>query len=97
MKRPITLKPPKTTSGKNLDPDNPPWTEAKLGPPRVRVGRGPQKAPTKVSTTIRLDRDVYEFFHSQGAGYQVRINEALREVVKKYLTTPSSGRAKARR
>lgn len=38
MKRPITLKPPKSTAGKNLDPDNPPWSEAMLGPPRVRAG-----------------------------------------------------------
>jgi Uncharacterized protein conserved in bacteria len=58
-----------------------------LGPPRFRRGRGSQKAPTKVSTTIRLDRDVLEFFQSKGAGYQTRINEALRGVIEQDLTS----------
>ena len=57
-----------------------------LGGPRFRRGRGPQKTPTKVLTTIRLDRDVLEFFQSKGTGYQTRINEALRGVVKRDLT-----------
>lgn len=87
MKRAITLKPPKTTSAKFSDRNNPPWTEEMLGPPRFRRGRGLQKAPTKVSTTIRLDRDVLEFFQSKGSGYQTRINEALRGVIKRNLTS----------
>ncbi len=49
-----------------------------LGPPVVRRGRGKQVAPTKVSTTIRLDADVLAFFRSKGAGFQTRINDALR-------------------
>jgi len=83
MKRAITLKPRKGISTKSLDRDNPLWTEAMLGPPHFRRGRGPQRAPLKVATTIRLDRDVLEFFQSQGAGYQTRINEALRGVMKR--------------
>lgn len=63
-----------------------------LGPPRFRRGRGAQKAPTKVSTTIRLDRDVLEFFQSQGSGYQTRINETLRGVIKRDLTNRSTRR-----
>lgn len=35
--------------------------------------------PTKQSVTIRLDADVLEWFKSQGAGYQTRINQLLRQ------------------
>jgi uncharacterized protein (DUF4415 family) len=95
MKRVITLKSPKTISAKDVDPSNPPWSEEMLGPPIVRRGRGPQKAPTKVLTTIRLDADVIAFFRAQGRGYQTRINEALRRVKERGLTTRSSGPAKS--
>ncbi len=92
MKRAITLKSPKTTSNKRIDPDNPPWSEEMLGPPVLKRGRGPQKAPTKVLTTVRLDADVIAFFKAQGNGYQTRINDALRKVVTKGLAARSSGR-----
>ena len=61
----------------------------------MRRGRGPQKAPTKVSTTIRLDADILEYFRSSGPGYQTQINNELRKVVKRGLTTRSSGRRSA--
>jgi uncharacterized protein (DUF4415 family) len=97
MKSPTTLKPRKSVGGKSNDPDNPPWAQEMLGPPRIRQGRGPQKAPRKVSTTIRLDKDVYEYFHSQGAGYQTQINAELRKIVERNLATHSTRtRAKAR-
>ncbi len=48
---------------------------------RYRRTRGPQKAPRKVVTTIRLDADVVEYFKAQGRGWQTRINEKLREVI----------------
>ncbi len=89
MKRAITLRPPKTTSTKRVDPDNPPWSEEMLGRPVLKRGRGPQKAPTKVLTSIRLDADVIAFFRSRGRGYQTRINEILRKSVAKDLTTGS--------
>lgn len=41
--------------------------------------RGPQKAPKKVSTTIRLSPEVLEHFRGGGAGWQSRIDQALRE------------------
>ncbi|MDO7843498.1 BrnA antitoxin family protein [Sphingomonas sp. CA1-15] len=44
----------------------------------MRRSRGKQKAPTKVSTTLRLDRDVLERFKQSGPGWQSRMNEALR-------------------
>jgi uncharacterized protein (DUF4415 family) len=89
MKRAITLKLPKTTSNKRIDPDNPPWSEETLGPPVSKRGRGPQKSPTKVITTVRLDADVISYFKSQGRGYQTRINDELRKVVAKRLTSGS--------
>jgi uncharacterized protein (DUF4415 family) len=61
-----------------------------LGPPILRRGRGPQAAPTKVLTTIRLDADVLAFFRAQGRGYQSRINEALRIVKERGLTARST-------
>ena len=98
MKLVTTLRSPKTTSNRRVDPDNPPWSEEMLGPPVLKRGRGPQKAPTKVLTTVRLDADILAFFKAQGSGYQTRINDELRKVVAKGLTTRSTRtRAKAAR
>jgi uncharacterized protein (DUF4415 family) len=44
----------------------------------IKRGRGPQATPTKILTSVRLDADILEYFKSQGAGYQSRINAALR-------------------
>ena len=41
--------------------------------------RGAQKAPTKVSTTIRLSPDVLAAFKSEGDGWQTRIDTALKD------------------
>jgi uncharacterized protein (DUF4415 family) len=78
---------------KRKDPDNPEWTKdmmrraktaAELFPsfkfPKPR-GRGPQKTSVKVQTTIRLDRDVVEYFKRRGRGWQTRLNSELREVL----------------
>lgn len=86
MKRTNTLKPPRTRSAKPIDADNPPWREEMLGPPVLRRGRGPQRAPTKVSTTVRLDADVLEYFRATGPGYQTRINDALRQAMKRKVS-----------
>lgn len=91
MKPATTLKPPKTTSREVVDPDNPPWTEDMLGPAVPRGGRGPQKAPAKVSTTIRLDADILAWFKAQGSGYQTHINNALRHVMEEHLTKHPTG------
>lgn len=50
--------------------------ELASNPPRQF--RGPQKKPTKVQTTIRLDADVVAHFKEGGKGWQSRINTALR-------------------
>lgn len=44
--------------------------------------RGPQRAPTKVSTTIRFDRDVLSALKATGRGWQTRVNDAMREWIK---------------
>lgn len=46
--------------------------------------RGPQKVPTKVQTTVRLSREVLNFFKSTGRGWQTRIDKALKEYVKSH-------------
>ena len=96
MKHATTAKLPKKTSIKVSDPDNPAWTEDMLGAPVVRRGRGPQAAPTKVLASLRLDADVLDYFKSQGAGYQSRINDSLREAVNRNLTGRSRPTARKR-
>ena len=86
MKLATNAKLPKKTLAKVNDPDNPAWTEDMLGAPILKRGRGPQAAPTKVLTSVRLDADILEFFKSTGAGYQSRINAALRMEVERNLT-----------
>ena len=86
MKPATTAKLPKKTSAKVNDPDNPAWTEDMLGAPVLKRGRGPQATPTKVLTSVRLDADILAFFKAQGAGYQSRINAALRTAMAQNLT-----------
>jgi uncharacterized protein (DUF4415 family) len=45
---------------------------------RAVVRRGLQPIPTKAQLTIRVDREVLDWFRSQGRGYQTRINALLR-------------------
>ena len=62
-------------AGIKADPDNPEWTDDMFR----RAVRGVQKAPTKKQLTVRFDPDIVEWFKSQGAGYQSRMNDALRQ------------------
>ena len=87
MKLATTAKLPKKTLAKVNDPDNPAWTEDMLGAPLLKRGRGPQASPTKVLTSVRLDADILEFFKAKGAGYQSRINAALRTEVERNLAS----------
>jgi uncharacterized protein (DUF4415 family) len=73
------------------DIENPEWTaeDFRRSRPAVEVlpeiveeyrkGRGPQKRPKKVQTTLRLSPEVLEFFKMQGSGWQKKIDEALKE------------------
>lgn len=44
---------------------------------------GPQKTPTKVATTIRLDPDIVDYFKAGGRGWQTRLNDTLRRAIHK--------------
>jgi|APSaa5957512622_1039677.scaffolds.fasta_scaffold10096_4 uncharacterized protein (DUF4415 family) len=49
---------------------------------KILAKRGrPRKAQPKLSTTVRLDPEVLEYFRATGKGWQTRLNEALREYV----------------
>lgn len=49
--------------------------------------RGPQKAPTKQATTIRLSPEVMAAFKATGAGWQTRIDDALKDWLKSNTLT----------
>lgn len=51
---------------------------------RLRGARGPQKAPTKERITIRLSREVVEEFRATGAGWQTRMDAALKDWLKSH-------------
>ena len=63
------------------------WPE-KFSKATVRRGRPPVDKP-KVSTTIRLSRDVIDHFKVDGRGWQTRIDEALREWIREHDTAAS--------
>ncbi|RNC95473.1 MAG: hypothetical protein ED558_04535 [Oricola sp.] len=81
---------PKT---KNDDWAEKEWTDADFMrakpaaelPPKVRDAfpktRGPQKMPKKVPVSIRLSADVVEHFRATGAGWQSRIDDALKKAI----------------
>jgi uncharacterized protein (DUF4415 family) len=49
----------------------------------IRRGRGPNKAPTKKQVSLRLSPEVIKHFKKGGKGWQSRIDETLRRVVKR--------------
>jgi uncharacterized protein (DUF4415 family) len=78
-----------------IDAENPEWTDEMVKqsvrldalPESLRTKlrsppRGPQKAPTKIATTIRLSPDVMAAFKATGAGWQTRIDDALKDWLK---------------
>lgn len=72
-----------------VDPDDAPrltrqWFETAdyyEGGKLVRRGR-PKSATPKEAVSLRLDPDVLDHFRAGGAGWQSRINAALRKVAK---------------
>jgi uncharacterized protein (DUF4415 family) len=60
------------------DPDAAPDLSKSVAGVVRRIGR-PPKADPKVSATLRLDREVVERFKASGAGWQTRINAALKK------------------
>ena len=70
------------------DPDSPStcvsdWEGAVLKHGGVVVGlartRGPNRGPLKEQVAVRYSPDVLAAFRSTGAGWQTRMNEALRD------------------
>ncbi len=60
--------------------------------PRVAPGAAPSSAPSsaplslpgvKETVTLRIDRDVLDYFQQEGPGWQDRINAALRKLAGK--------------
>lgn len=50
-----------------------------------KVGqRGPQKKPKKISITVRYSTEVVEYFKSTGNGWQTKMDNALKEWIKKH-------------
>ena len=73
-----------------VDPDDAPEldeafferAEIRQGDMVIRRGRPPSANP-KLLVTLRLDRDVVEAFKAQGAGWQSRMNAALKAAANK--------------
>lgn len=66
------------TSAKT-DLDNPRWTKKML---KSAVLNMPKK---KVHVNIFLDKDIVDWFKSDGKGYQTRINSVLKSYVHKHI------------
>jgi uncharacterized protein (DUF4415 family) len=49
---------------------------------RKRGKRGPQKKPTKQLVSIRLSQDVLSHFRASGEGWQTRLDDALRLIIR---------------
>lgn len=58
-----------------------PFVEAFPDLTKTIRARGPQRAPKKVSITLRLSPEVVEHFKSDGPGWQSRIDAALKDWV----------------
>jgi uncharacterized protein (DUF4415 family) len=78
-----------------FDDDNPEWTDKdflearpahEVLPANILAAfprtRGPQKAQTKVPVSIRLSPEVIAYFKAGGPGWQSRIDDTLRKIVK---------------
>ncbi|MFY8178665.1 MAG: BrnA antitoxin family protein [Limnohabitans sp.] len=75
----------KIQAGIDADPDaysltDEEWKKIK---PTVRLGRPPSEV-TKERITIRLSRDVVTQFRATGAGWQTRMDAALRQFIEEH-------------
>lgn len=73
------------TAAAMSDPDALPYTdeEWERARPHMRMGR-PPAAITKERITIRLSRDVVQRFRATGAGWQTRIDAALKDWLREH-------------
>lgn len=87
----MTVNKPDTKPGW-VDPDDAPeltdeWfdtADVKIGTKVVRRGR--PKGTNKQQVAIRLDEDIIAQFKAGGAGWQTRMNDALRDWLKTHAT-----------
>jgi uncharacterized protein (DUF4415 family) len=56
--------------------DAPEWTPEMFA--RAVARKGLKSVPKKALLSLRIDSDVIDWFKSQGAGYQSRVNALLR-------------------
>ena len=75
--RPTRSEDVRIARGIAADPDSAPDL-SQPAPGIVRRSGRPAKADRKISVTLRLDCDVIERFRATGAGWQTRINAALK-------------------
>lgn len=72
---------------KGIDADTDTWfltdEEWEKVKPKVRIGRPPAEV-TKERITIRLSRDVVTQFRATGAGWQTRMDAALRQSIEEH-------------
>lgn len=79
-----------------FDEDNPEWTAEdferarpaeEILPPEILKAfpklRGAQKAPTKVPVSLRLSSEVVDYYKATGKGWQTRIDEALKDLIRR--------------
>jgi len=64
------------------DGDAPEWTPQMFAKAVARKGLKP--VPKKSLLSLRIDSDVVDWFRSQGAGYQSRMNALLRAYMEAY-------------
>ena len=67
------------------DPDNLPLTDEDWENIRHRIVRGrgrPLGSGTKEQVTLRIDKDILDFYKSKGEGWQTFINQVLGEIKK---------------
>lgn len=56
------------------------WNKATI---RYRGQRGPQKSLTKEMISIRLSREVLDYFRATGEGWQTRVDDTLKKAIRK--------------
>ena len=84
MKLATTAKLPKKTSAKVNDPDNPAWNEDMLGAPVIKRGCGPQAAPTKILTSVRMGADSLENIIEPSEKVEYKLDDLVVGMTAKY-------------